>query len=117
MTDDDEARTRKVAANQSSFRGWNERLRRNAGSYRFEDTDRVPFVCECADQHCSEVVMLSIEQYEQVREHSRRFLLAAGHECAEHERIVEAENGYAIVEKTGSAGAEAARLDQRRGGD
>ena len=32
----------------------------------------------------------------------------------EQERIVEAEKGYAVVEKMGVAGAEAARLDDRR---
>jgi hypothetical protein len=39
----------------------------------------------------------------------------AGHEDAEaaHERIIEAEKGYAIVEKFGDAGTEAARLDER----
>jgi hypothetical protein len=54
--------------------------------------------------------MLSIAEYEQVREHPSRFLLVAGHEDPEaaHERIVEAENGYAIVEKVGQAQLEAA---------
>jgi hypothetical protein len=38
----------------------------------------------------------------------------AGHEeDTTHERIIEAENGYAIVEKVGAAGLEAARLDLR----
>jgi hypothetical protein len=58
--------------------------------------------------------MLSVEDYERLREEPCWFLLVAGHEEAEtHERIVEAENGYAIVEKVGAAGLEAARLDPR----
>ena len=64
--------------------------------------------------------MLSIEDYERLRERPCWFLLVAGHEDAEetHERIVDAENGYAIVEKVGAAGLEAARLDPRaRSGD
>jgi hypothetical protein len=74
-----------------------------------------PLLCECADPDCFEAVMLSIAEYEQVRQHPSRFLLVAGHEDPEaaHERIVEAENGYAIVEKVGQAGLEAARLDDR----
>jgi hypothetical protein len=59
--------------------------------------------------------MLSLDEYEGLRTHPGRFLLVAGHEDAEatYERIVEAENGYAIVEKLGVAGREAARLDPR----
>jgi hypothetical protein len=59
--------------------------------------------------------MLSIEEYEHIREHPTWFLLVAGHEDEEatHERIVSAEQGYAVVEKIGDAGAEAARLHPR----
>lgn len=112
MSVDDEARAHKVAANQSRFRRANERLERAALSHRFEEADRLPFLCECADPGCFEAVMLSIAEYRQVRSHPRRFLLVAGHEEAEagHEHIVEAENGYAIVEKIGRAGVEVARL-------
>lgn len=50
-----------------------------------------------------------------MRAHPNRFFLVAGHEDAEaaHERIVEAEQGYAAVEKVGTAGVEAERLDPR----
>jgi hypothetical protein len=104
-----------LAASQSAFRASNERLRRAAASHRFEAADRLPFVCECADRACYEIVMLSIEEYERVRAQPTWFVLVAGHEDDEagHERIVEAENGYAIVEKTGAAGTAAARLNPR----
>jgi hypothetical protein len=112
---DEEARAHKLAANQSRFRRSNERLERAAHSHRFDAADRVPFLCECADPGCFEAVMLSIAEYEHVREHPARFVLVAGHEDPEtvHERIVEAESGYAIVEKVGHAGLEATRLDER----
>ena len=117
MATDEEARAHKLAANQSRFRRSNERLQRAAYAHRFEAADRVPFLCECADPGCFEAVMLSMEEYEHVREHPTRFVLVAGHEEAEaaHERIIEAEEGYAIVEKLGDAGTEAARLDERSG--
>jgi hypothetical protein len=59
--------------------------------------------------------MLSIDEYERVREHPSRFVLVTGHEDPDsaYERIIEAENGYAIVEKVGKAGAQAARLHER----
>ena len=117
MAADEEARAHKLAANQSRFRRSNERLQRAAYAHRFEAADRVPFLCECADPGCFEAVMLSMEEYERVRKHPSRFVLVAGHEDAEaaHERIIEAEEGYAVVEKVGVAGTEAARLDERGG--
>jgi hypothetical protein len=115
MPSDDEARALKLAMNQSRFRSANERLRRAAASHRFRQTDRVPFVCECADEKCREIVMLTIDDYENIRSHPAWFLLVAGHEDEEarHERIIDAERGYAVVEKVGTAGEEAARLDER----
>jgi hypothetical protein len=112
---EDEGRARKLAANQSRFRASNERLERQAYSHRFTPDQGAPFICECADPNCYEIVMLSLEDYEQVRAHPSRFLLVAGHEDEEatQERIVEAEEGYAIVEKVGTAGVEAARLNPR----
>jgi hypothetical protein len=111
----DEARARKIALNQSTFRSANERIERAAQSHRFNPNQGVPFICECADPACSETVMLTLVDYEAVRAHADRFFLIAGHEDAgeSQERILEADEGYMIVEKIGTAGAEAERLDPR----
>ena len=116
MAAEDEREARRVAADQSAARSANERMRALVIRERFEGSQRVPFLCECADRSCSEIVMLSLQEYERLREHPRRFLLVAGHEDAEaaYEWIIEAESGYAIVEKVGGAGAEAARLYPRQ---
>jgi hypothetical protein len=115
METGDEARDRKIALNQSIFRDANERIERAAQSHRFEANQGVPFLCECADPRCSETVMLSLADYEAVRAHADRFFLVAGHEAAAEtqERVLESGEGYAVVEKTGTAGAEAQRLDPR----
>lgn len=116
VTTDDKARAFKLATNQSAFRRSNERLRKAAGSHRFTWSDHVPFVCECADENCREIVMLTLEEYEIVRAHPTWFVLVAGHEDEDsaQERIVDAEQGYAVVEKVGAAGVEAARLHPRQ---
>lgn len=90
-----ETRARKLALNQSTFRGANEQMQRAARSHHFAASQRVPFICECADPSCREIVMLSLFDYEAVRAHPNRFFLATGHEDAEeaHERILEAEQG------------------------
>ena len=106
----------KLAMNESAARNSNEHLSRMALSHRFASDQHVPFMCECADAECHETVMLSLDEYQQVRAHANRFLLVAGHEDPDptHERVVLAGNGYDIVEMIGVAGREAARLDQRR---
>jgi hypothetical protein len=113
-----EPRARKVALNQSTFRSANERIERAARSHHFEASQRVPFICECADPGCREIVMLSLVDYEAIRKHPDRFFLVAGHENEEetHERILEAEQGYVVAEKIGTAGVEATRLNPRDGG-
>ncbi|HEY3576508.1 MAG TPA: hypothetical protein VGK68_00775 [Gaiellaceae bacterium] len=108
----EDERAREAVTDQSRFRTANNRLRRIVPSYGFKAGDRAPFICECADPGCFEAVMLSLEEYDRVRAESSWFVLVAGHEDDEatYERVVEAERGYATVEKIGIAGAEAARL-------
>jgi hypothetical protein len=102
---------RKLVENEAHFRRANDRIRDTAVSYGFTREQRIPFFCECSDPRCRETVMLSLPAYEQVRAHPGRFLLCAGHESDDDlELIVEAEAGYAVVEKVGEAGVEAARL-------
>jgi hypothetical protein len=104
-------RVRAAAVNQSRVHDANERLRQIVPSYGFKAEDRAPFMCECTDDRCVASVMLTLDEYDRVRAHSRWFVLVAGHEDdrpPRHERVLEAEHGYAIVEKIGIA--EAARL-------
>jgi hypothetical protein len=76
------------------------------------------WVCECADQGCSERVALKPEEYEKVRSDSRRFVVAPSdeHLFAEIENLVEGNERYWVVEKYGIAGDLAAEVDPRRVG-
>ena len=118
METGDEARARKLALNQSTFRSANERIERAAQSHHFEANQGVPFICECADPSCYETVMLSLADYEAVRAHADRFFVVLGHDDDKEsqERTLETEQGYALVEKIGTAGVEAERLDPRTPG-
>src|SRR3954468_14706361 len=51
----------------------------------------IPFICECAEERCSELVRLTLEEYEQVRANPRWFINAPGHHVngAGWARIVE----------------------------
>jgi hypothetical protein len=91
----------RAARNEVVFREANEKL----GAKRQDlDIDGLtPFLCECGDPTCTELVRLSLEQYEHVRARGNWFLLATGHD-AQNGREVEEHDGYVIVEKIGIAG-------------
>src|SRR6478609_2591635 len=61
-----------------------------------------PFLCECPDGRCTELFLISLPEYEEVRRHPGRFIVVAGH----HDRfddvlVVGAEDGFQVVERVG----------------
>jgi hypothetical protein len=103
----------RIARNQATFREANERIGAAAGVYAFEMP--VPFICECADPTCAEIVRLALSQYEEVRADPRYFLNAPDHQAAAQgaAAVVAKREGYVISEKKGHAGEIVESLDQR----
>ena len=100
----------RIATNESAFRRVNEGIER--GRSPVASDERVGFVCECARLGCTELVEVSIADYEAIRSHPRRFLIATGHEV-EGEHVVSEAGGMAVVEKDGAAGRIAEARDPR----
>ncbi|HVS86432.1 MAG TPA: hypothetical protein VHD91_12460 [Gaiellaceae bacterium] len=100
------------ATTEALFRDVNERIAESAERF---DADRTDFVCECADPNCTRRVEASLAEYEEVRAHSARFLLARGHEHPDIERVIDSRPRFDIVEKM-HAGVRRTveRLDPRR---
>ena len=67
----------RVATNDATFRDANERI--FASARRYDLTDAIPFLCECADPRCTAVIRLSAEEYLRIRADRRRFFSAPGH--------------------------------------
>jgi hypothetical protein len=101
----------RAARNEVLFREANEKL----GIKRQElDIDgRTPFLCECGDPGCTELIRLSLEQYEHVRSHANWFVVADGHDAGEA-RIAEDQDGYTIIQKVGVAARIAEEQNPRR---
>lgn len=95
-----ESEAASAAARRVAVRIANDRIRASAERLRFEEDQRVPFVCECGNARCLDTVMLTVSAYAAVREGRRRFLLVSGHEDAAEERVVENRrgSGYLVVE-------------------
>jgi hypothetical protein len=73
------------------------------------------FVCECADDKCVARLSVPSDVYTATRKSSTRFLVAPDHEDPSLERIFERHDGFFVVEKFGTAGEVAERLDTRGG--
>lgn len=104
-------REERLAQNEALFREVNERLEELSRRTGTADGG-VDFVCECADETCTRRIRLSLQEYERVRAHPRRFVVLPGHE-QDVERVVEDRGAYRIVEKDGEAGDVAADDDPR----
>jgi hypothetical protein len=96
----------RIAENQSAFRVANERIEAAASNLGLAEP--VPFICECADRECTEIVRLTFDGYEDVRQYPRRFFNAPGHEAlsvgAGAGVVVDRHDGYVVVEKIDLAG-------------
>jgi hypothetical protein len=97
---DPEGRAERVAANEAIFRRANERLRETYRAFGADD-GLVPFICECANERCTRVVMLALDEYDGVRTRRGRFLVLPGHELLEVERLVAEHERFQVVEKLG----------------
>jgi hypothetical protein len=104
----------RIARNDATFREANERIARTADEQGIHEI--VPFICECADERCSEILQLSLEEYESVRADGTLFLNAPGHQRAARgaARVVSQNDRYFVVAKTGHAGEVARALDPRQ---
>ena len=103
----------RIAQNDATFRNANERIGAAAGVY--DVNMPIPFICECADPTCMEIVRLDLDQYEEIRANSRRFFNIPGHEAAAQGSavVVAQREGYVIVEETGLTGDLVDALDER----
>lgn len=84
------------------FRAANESIRNAAEAY--EVTMQVPFLCECPDGACVEIVRMSLDEYRAVRSSPGRFLNVPGHERAAGgaATVVSEHQGYVVVQTTGA---------------
>jgi hypothetical protein len=113
----DRSKEKRIARNDATFRQANERISAIAPEYQADF--RLPFVCECADATCREILRLFPDQYDEIRANSRHFLQAPGHDVADRgaAAVVAERDNYVIVEKTGHAGDVAEAMDGRTSPD
>jgi hypothetical protein len=95
----------RITKNNYTFREANEQIHAKAGEYD-APVDRVPFLCECPVPSCTEILRLTLAEYEGIRANPNYFFTFPGHEHADAAvgRVVSRKNGYVIVEKDEEVG-------------
>jgi hypothetical protein len=90
----------RIVKNNYTFREANEHIHVKAKEYD-APIERVPFLCECPVPSCTQILRLTLAQYEDVRANPNHFFTAPGHEQADAPvgRVVSRESDYVIVEK------------------
>jgi hypothetical protein len=106
----DESQQKRLARNEALFREVNERIREISDNFGDDDGTH-PFLCECSDPGCTEKVVLTRAEYQEVRSDPTRFAVAKGHVLPEIESVVERAHDHVVVEKEGAAADIAIHLD------
>jgi hypothetical protein len=86
-----------LAENQRRFRLANEQIDRARIELGF-DGEAVPFLCECADRSCTDVLPLTPDEYAQARAEDDRFVVLPGH-VPPGEDVVQRNDRYVITRK------------------
>jgi hypothetical protein len=84
--------------NQKLFRTGNERLHDLVESH-VNDSTPVPFLCECAAEHCDGRVEVRLAEWEAVASRPNHYLMVSGHPRSEGEQIVGSVGEYDVVQK------------------
>ena len=104
----------KRAENEATFRAANERIRA-AEQELNPPLERVPYLCECDDVQCRELIPLTAAEYERIREDGVTFAVLRGH--SSEGEVIEEHDQYLVVRKPEGSGGEVARALDPRGED
>lgn len=104
------SRNERAAENEALFREVNERVLEAAEAFEAEGLEAL---CECADATCTSTLKITMTEYGLLRARGTRFALIPGHEDPAIERVVEHNERFLVVEKTGEAADVAEHLDPR----
>jgi hypothetical protein len=104
----------RLAENEAMFRRINEQVQSGYDeTNRLAQEDNQPefqvsaisintplqFYCECADENCAERLTITAQEYQEVHQNRKRFVIVPGHEVASVEKVIAEKPAYTVVEK------------------
>ncbi len=84
-----------MSSNHRLFRAVNEHIR---DMNRLDGDGSVRFLCECGLDDCVAVLSISVEGFDEIAISTGRFVVTSDHLRPEADRLIEARDGFAIVE-------------------
>jgi hypothetical protein len=108
----------RLAVNESLLRERNEQSVAPNAAHHWVNPPFADWTCECGNENCVEPVRLTIEEYEAIRAEPTRFFIRPSpeHVTPEVEVVVQREERYWVVEKTGIGVELSEELDPRSAG-
>jgi hypothetical protein len=100
------------ARNEELFRNVNEQIDTLSETVG-QDDPLMQYLCECDSRGCYERVRATRGEYESVRGEPTHFIVLAGHEDPEVERVILSTDRFLVVEKEGAAARDAQATDPR----
>lgn len=100
-----------AARNEATFRDANEQIATRRAELSAVE-GKTPFLCECEDDRCTEIVRLSPEEYEAVRAVPTHFVIVHGHPT-HGSRVVREGDGWVCIDKDGTSAQIARATDSR----
>jgi hypothetical protein len=91
-------REERCAENQYRFNDAKNRLR-DLVEQRVGPNQRIPFLCECADDSCLATVGLELSEYTELHQNSDVFVIVPGHPRVDGEVVLRREERFEQVEK------------------
>jgi hypothetical protein len=101
----------RAARNEARFREANDAI--EAQATRLEIEDLIPFICECEDEDCMELIQLSSTEYLGVRADPTHFAVVAGHEEVDTSIEIQRNPRFVVIRKLGRAAELAEEFDRR----
>ena len=87
----------KARENEERFAAANAQIGTAADALHIQES--VPFLCECSNMRCTEIIQVSHAAYVDLKSQESTFILLTGHEDADVEQVVGQRNGYLLVQK------------------
>lgn len=107
------SREERTAKNEAASREINEKIEE---AYQGDPpANRIDIVCECARMTCDAAIDITLDEYQQVREDARHFVIFPGHFVGDIEWIVFENDRFAVVAKREGVPADVARDENPRG--
>lgn len=92
-------RTRRIVKNEQAFRDYNNRRLQVEDIPPTDDSELIPFVCECGDTDCIEALSVTAAEFVQAHAAPNLFLVKPGHVYPDVEQIIIEHPSYVIVAK------------------